>query len=242
MTAKRFDKELFKQLWIQGKKAWEIANIMGISIYTVHEWRKRLNLPSRREQSRQRREIFKKLYLEGKTYREISNEIKVSIPTLMQWRRKLGLPKRGPQFSIKEKLQQEALKLEIREKMYDLISKTEIINIEEAAKLLNTNKYMISEAIRGDRRFAKLVLHFKRSPAGIPATKIFGKYTGKTFVYLRGTLQPVRNLIIRVVKETLGRPLKRGEVLALRYRLKESIHLPKEVIDDIIWSLTYGFY
>jgi len=98
LATKSFDTELFKRLWIQGKKAWEIANLMGISIYTVHEWRKRLNLPSRREESIKRREIFKKLYLEGKTYREISNEIKVSIPTGMQWRKKLELPKRGQPF------------------------------------------------------------------------------------------------------------------------------------------------
>jgi len=107
--------------------------------------------------------------------------------------------------------------------------------------LLNTNKYTIREIVKEDKRLAKIILHFKRSPAGIPATKIFGKYTSKTFIYLEGSFQPVKDLIIKIVKETLRRPLRRGEVLALRYRLKESMHLPKKEIDDIICSLTYGF-
>jgi len=71
---------------------------------------------------------------------------------------------------------------------------------------------------------------------------VFGAYTAKSFVYLTNNLKALKTFLIKIIRENVKRPLNKGEVTALRYRLEHKLRLPKEMVDDILISLTYEFY
>jgi len=143
MPSSKVDPELLRKLWIEGKKVWEIAKIMNVSVYTIQEWRRNLGLPSRFEYAKKRRDIFKKLYLEGKTYKEISEILGVGILTLISWRKKLHLPPRQKSLSPEEKQQREQQKLNIRDQLLLLVKEKGVVSFDEASKLLHIDKNLI---------------------------------------------------------------------------------------------------
>jgi len=243
MPTSKIDPYLLKKLLIERKKVWEIAKIMNVSECTIIYWKKKLGFPSRRENARKRRELFKKLYFEGKTYKEISKILGVGIPTLMLYRIKLNLPPRQKWLSPEERLQRERQKLEFRVKLLNLVQERGVVNVDEAAELLNTDRKLINKLIADDDQLEKVSLCFARSPASklIP-TMVFGNYTGKHFVFCASSLEPVKQFLIKVIKQNLKRPLTRGEVVALRYRLEKRMRFPEEMVDDVICSLTFEFY
>jgi hypothetical protein len=206
------------------------------------EWRRRLGLPSRREIAEKRREAFKKLYLEGKTYREISKILGVKIGTVILWRRKLDLPPRWTPLTPDEKLKRDRERLEIRTKLLNLVLERGIVSFDEAAQSLNVDRSLINRLIQEEEQLEKLSLCFARSAASkVTPTMMFGNLAAKRFVYCRGCLEPVKQFLVKIVRENVKRPLNRGEVLALRYRLEQRMRLPKELVDDIICSLTFAY-
>jgi hypothetical protein len=243
MPSSKVDPELLRKLWIEGKKVWEIAKIMNVSVYTIQEWRRNLGLPSRFEYAKKRRDIFKKLYLEGKTYKEISEILGVGILTLISWRKKLHLPPRQKSLSPEEKQQREQQKLNIRDQLLLLVKEKGVVSFDEASKLLHIDKNLINEIVKKDDSLGKLQLCFGRSPAAkVTPTMVFGAYTAKSFVYLTNNLKALKTFLIKIIRENVKRPLNKGEVTALRYRLEHKLRLPKEMVDDILISLTYEFY
>jgi len=243
MPSSKVDPELLRKLWMEGKKVWEIAKIMNVSVYTIQEWRRKLGLPSRFEYAKKRRDIFKKLFLEGKTYKEISEILGVGILTLMSWRKKLHLPPRQKSLSPEEKQQREQQKLNIRNQLLLLVKEKGVISFDEASKLLHIDKNVINEIVKKDDSLGRLQLCFGRSPAAkVTPTMVFGVYTAKSFVYLTDNLEVLKTFLIKIIKENIKRPLNKGEVTALRYRLERKLRLPKEMVDDILISLTYEFH
>jgi transposase len=243
MSSSKVDPELLRKLWMEGKKVWEIAKIMNVSVYTIQEWRRNLGLPSRFEYAKKRRDIFKKLYLEGKTYKEISEILGVGILTLMSWRKKLHLPPRQKSLSPEEKQQREQQKLNIRDQLLLLVKEKGVVSFDEASRLLHIDKNLINEIVKKDDSLGKLQLCFGRSPAAkVTPTMVFGTYTAKSFVYLTNNLEALKTFLIKIIRENVKRPLNKGEVTALRYRLEHKLRLPKEMVDDILISLTYEFY
>jgi transposase len=228
---------------MEGKKVWEIAKMMNVSVYTIQECRRKLGLPSRFEHTKKLRDIFKKLYLEGRTYKEISEILGIRISTLMSWRKKLHLPPRQKFLSPEEKQQREQQRANIRNQLLTLVKEKGVISFDEACKLLHADKNIINEIIKKDDSLGKLQLCFGRSPAAkVTPTMVFGVYTAKSFVYLTDNLEALKTFLIKIIKENIRRPLNRGEVTALRYRLEHKLRLPKEMVDDILISLTYEFH
>lgn len=243
MPASKIDSDLLKKLWMEGKKIWEIAKIMKVSVYTVQQWRKNLGLPSRRENIKRQQEIFRQLYREGKTYKEISKTLNVGILTLMSWRKKLNLPPRQKYLNPEEKLQRQQQILELRNKLMELVHEKGIICFDEASQLLGIDKKLINEIVKKDEMLKKLHLCFGRSAAAkITPSRIFGNYATKSFVYHANNSDVVKSFLIKIIRENIKRPLTRGEVVALRYRFEHKMHLPKKMVDEILISLTYEFY
>jgi hypothetical protein len=48
--------------------------------------------------------------------------------------------------------------------------------------------------------------------------------------------------LFHLIRENIGRELKRGEVLALRYRFEKSMKLPKKFIDDLLVLLRFSWH
>jgi len=243
MPSSKVDPELLRKLWMEGKKVWEIAKIMNVSIYTIQEWRRKLGLPSRFEYAKKQRDFFKKLYLEGKTYKEISEILGVGILTLMSWRKKLHLPPRQKSLSPEERQQREQQKLDVRNQLFLLVKEKGVVSFDEASRLLHIEKNVINEIVKKDDSLRKLQLCFgKSSAAKVAPTTVFGTYTAKSFVYLTNDLEALKTFLIKIIKKNVRRPLSKGERVALRYRLERKFRLPKEMVDEILISLTYKFY
>lgn len=95
----QYDLERLRQMWQDGVKGDEIAAELGVNRVTVHHWRKRLDLPARKQSDLMARSAdqFRKLWADGATYAQIRAVLGISDPTIGEWRKRLGLPGRAPQ-------------------------------------------------------------------------------------------------------------------------------------------------
>lgn len=179
-----------------------------------------------------------KLYQERKTYREMSETIGVTVDTLRKWRKKLSLPPRRKPPSQMEMLERQQRKAKLKNGLIALIEERGVVSVREACCKLKAEREEINNLIKENKEIRKLPLYFSRSPSSkVIPSDIFGKYTAKHLIYNVKSLDRLKQFLVRIVKENVGRQLTQGEILALRYRFERSMKLPKDFVNDLLFSL-----
>lgn len=92
------DKARLCRMWQDGISTNRIATDLGVSRNTVVNWRRRLNLPARHDETVDRlpelSDRFRELWEGGASYAKIQAELNISNATIARWHKKLKLPGR----------------------------------------------------------------------------------------------------------------------------------------------------
>lgn len=99
----KYDWDIAKRLYDEGKNDGEIARVMGCTPGVVRQWRNRNKLPAnatagwRARPAKHNWDLAMKLYQEGKSDGEVGREMGCSGKVVANWRRRQGLKANKPQ-------------------------------------------------------------------------------------------------------------------------------------------------